>query len=291
MTRVHNPHYFLKISSFLLCAGLPHSVRDVLATLHFYRNGETGQCNPSMERLAAELGLSIRTIQYAITWLRDAKIIAGRTKGHRIQSYQLAPESDWAKLIHLRKSCGSHLRNSCVTTYAKAAELPTQLLRSSAAVSITEKKKEKKKEEKESARVVRSVVANGNGAHAHAPLPSAQPLPEPTGTPSPEIRRMARPLLSRLVADHPKPGLPRKALEVLSGLLGASDAPESLAATITDHHRSWVGYWNATGGFVPFLWNWLGDGDWEFPPAEAQKKKPGKALSWAEKMLAGGKGD
>lgn len=297
MERLHESPYFIKISSSLLRADLPHSVKYVLAALDLHRNRQTGQCNPSVSRLSRQLGLSVRSVKYAIVWLRQVGVIAGRQQGKsQNEWYQIAPEERWRELIERGRQkypfnwCKFCTSESTLTGASFAPAL-VQVLHSSPAVSITEKKTEKKREEQErECRAVRSVVGRPeqppNGTARHA---SPDTL-EGAGTePAPQNTGLAEELLNDLAPAHPTPGMPRKALTALSDLLSTSDAPESLAARLRANHTAWLRYWESDSRFIPMLWKWIADGDWQYPPGAAQngaqKKQPAKAGSFEQKVM------
>jgi hypothetical protein len=72
-------------------------------------------------------------------------------------------------------------------------------------------------------------------------------------------------LCEKLLASHPQPGLPLKALVKLDAILGDdSDTAMRCAKTIEVRHGQWIEYWNTleAGKFIPMLWRWLEAGDW-----------------------------
>ena len=64
-------------------ADVPVRALKVLTLLAWHHNGKTGQCNPSHELLAKELGRSTRTVRRAIAELREAELVRTyqRSKG------------------------------------------------------------------------------------------------------------------------------------------------------------------------------------------------------------------
>jgi hypothetical protein len=82
------------------------------------------------------------------------------------------------------------------------------------------------------------------------------------------VSELCRELLSR----HPHPQQPHKAEEELKKIL-SSAAPE----LIRERHAAWCAYWAANlGKFIPHLWRWLADGDWETSPP-TERKPPAKS--------------
>ena len=72
--------------SLLTASQLSMTARMVYAQLLDHRNRKTGQCNPKQDTLAAELGVSVDTVQRAISKLRAAGLIQ-TAKGRRGCSY------------------------------------------------------------------------------------------------------------------------------------------------------------------------------------------------------------
>jgi hypothetical protein len=77
------------------------------------------------------------------------------------------------------------------------------------------------------------------------------------------VFELCRELLSR----HPHPQQPHKAEQELAKALSLA-SPDF----IRERHAGWCSYWTANPHkFVPHLWRWFADGDWETSPPTARK--------------------
>jgi hypothetical protein len=90
-------------------------------------------------------------------------------------------------------------------------------------------------------------------------------------------------LVVELMPQHPEPGNAPRAIAAAGKLLASR--PEGAAATIEAirrNHELWRARWAtyAPGRFIPQLWRWFAEGDWENPPAE---RKGVKSETWVER--------
>jgi DNA-binding Lrp family transcriptional regulator len=76
--------------TLLANANLSLTARILFAQLLDHRNKRTGQCNPTREKLAEELGVSVATIKRAVKELSDANLIRSK-KLQYTNSYEIQP--------------------------------------------------------------------------------------------------------------------------------------------------------------------------------------------------------
>jgi hypothetical protein len=77
-------------------------------------------------------------------------------------------------------------------------------------------------------------------------------------------------LVEELVPQHPEPGNPGKAIDEIAKVLDASQDLEQTARTIRERHAAWREHWATLprDRFIPQLWRWLRDGEWNYQPAD-----------------------
>lgn len=84
----------------LLAPGLTHAERRVLSAMIEHFNRDTGQCDPTIERMAELLGMCTRTAERAVEGLASKGLILFFRHGGRSNRNQY--EIVWAKLDELR---------------------------------------------------------------------------------------------------------------------------------------------------------------------------------------------
>ena len=174
MARVSESPCFLKISCLLLHLPMPRAARDVLARLHWHRNGRTGQCNPRIATMAEELGMNERSTKYAISWLRRFGFLSGHTRGRYRDSYLLAPEEQWTDLAESAKGAllkGGSRVQKVHSLSAKGALSKVQKvhLADSASLYEAEKKKQNMKQGEERNTTFSSTTTRGESPNGAAP--------------------------------------------------------------------------------------------------------------------------
>jgi hypothetical protein len=67
---------------------------------------------------------------------------------------------------------------------------------------------------------------------------------------------------------HPQPGLLQRATPEIERILRAGPSFEAAGERIWNNHAAWREYWATlpAGKFIPQLWRWFRDGDWETLP-------------------------
>lgn len=217
--------------------------------LRDHQNSETGQCNPKIETLAREAAVSRRTIERALAELRKTTIIqAQRSRG--FNRYVIADATRWPELLgdsRCDKAVVSEvpqMRQIDASRCDKLADLPPP-------VSIFSERK----------------LLNGDGdaAAAHKTSPrvrEAEPEKPAAAAAAPREEIKPSELCRELLRVHPHPQQPQKAEEELRKIL-----PSTTEGDIRDRHAAWRTYWEANPAkFVPHLWRWFADGDWETLP-------------------------
>jgi hypothetical protein len=224
----------------------------LLAQLQDHRNKQTGQCNPSRQKLTEELGVPLHTIKRALIELRKFGFIQSKqvrySNNYEIQVAQCEPP----------KTRGG--ANSAA--YVAQCEPP------STRVSLLT---EPYPCEPKNHAVPPTVVELREGpAAAAADGFSIESKPD---TQEPEA------LARELSALHPQPGLARKAV----GEVRKAMARGWTAEAIRDRHTEWREYWATlpAGKFIPQLWRWFADGDFEACPVI---RKPAVVESYVERM-------
>jgi len=148
---------------------------------------------------------------------------------------------------------------------------------------LTEQTKRNRQRGTRAADTLRSVVAEPvkKAAAAARPLPlfdepQTPPAPPQAApkTPPTQIRvqdpipGLARAMAGELGKVHPQPGLLQRAVPEIERILRAGPDLEASGERIWNNHAAWMPYWATleAGKFIPQLWRWLRDGDWENPP-------------------------
>ena len=98
---------------------------------------------------------------------------------------------------------------------------------------------------------------------------------------------MARELLK----VHPEPGLPRRAAPEIERVLRATSSVEDTAERIWNNYAAWTEYWKTLEAhrFIPQLWRWFAEGEWENPPV--RRKPMSRGDLQAERIVASLKED
>jgi hypothetical protein len=239
--------FVMVLKSVLRSTRLSSHAKLLLALLADYQNRETGQCNPKIETLADDLGLSTPTVKRALAELRQAGLVRV-VKGQRANSYGLEPRS------HRRKFLRDQVDPAEIgSAGSPASGAPDHRRTAEASVSLLTEPDLMNQKTTLSSRAATAAAQNffnqKNGNLAHT-------------------------LTAELLAAHPQPGQPNRAGKIVAEILSASREPEKTADEIRASHAAFRKFWDAGHAtFVPQLWRWFTDGDFRHPPAE--RKEPG----------------
>jgi hypothetical protein len=217
---------------------LSSTAKLLLAQLLDHRNKRTAQCNPKQATLARELGISEDTVQRKLVELRRLGFVA--TKRH---PYGCTYEIQIPQ-IRGRETANPRVRNR------KTADLgsPYPLF-------------------------LEPDLKNLVAAAAATPAKAAAAAAPVVGVRNPESP--AQKLVMELISQHPEPGNLQKAVAEIEKLLAARPGAETVEI-LRRNHAIWRAHWAtyAPGRFIPQLWRWVRDGDWQFPPAERKGALP-----------------
>jgi DNA-binding transcriptional ArsR family regulator len=75
--------HFVRLPLSLLASGLSVSAKLLLGLLEWHRNKRTNRCNPKLETLAAEFGVSKRTARRALAELRETGFVIEQRHGSK----------------------------------------------------------------------------------------------------------------------------------------------------------------------------------------------------------------
>lgn len=89
---------FIVPQNLLIAKHIPKTAALLLTVLENHRNKRTGQCNPRIKILAAELGVNEKTIDRNLARLRLLGLIRSK-KGQRGCAYTLAPKAEWGPVL------------------------------------------------------------------------------------------------------------------------------------------------------------------------------------------------
>src|SRR5262249_52994719 len=103
----------------------------------------------------------------------------------------------------------------------------------------------------------------------------------PLNQPADPIRQAAEALVEELHAEHPKPGLPDKAIAEVERILATAEDPKATVERIRRNHAAWKLHWEILrpGQFIPQLWRWFRDGEWR-----SEVKKPVRHETYYERQ-------
>jgi hypothetical protein len=265
---------FIKISTaFVTAKDLSATARAVYCRLRTYYNRNTGQCNPRRARLATDLGVSESTIKRGLGELRRTGWIVSHRR-LRGRSYELLEVASPPR-------CSPRVMDdpSPRTTGDPSPRVKNDP--SGPAASLLTEPDLFEPEGKECAAVkATSCMVPKKPPAAAAPLPpfgepehpasppDPAPAPAPAGHASDPIPALARAMAGELLKVHPQPGLAKRAAPEIERILRAAPNLEATGERIWNNHAAWMEYWRRLefGRFIPQLWRWFSDGDWENPP-------------------------
>lgn len=243
--------------------------RALLALLSF-RNKSSGLCCPKIATLGERLGVPRRTL---CRWLAELRLagVVGVTHRRGSNSYQInlsknggkscgCEEPAMPEMAHLAMPKVAHVR------VPKVAHLEASILNEQT-VLLTDREEPPPPLSSEAGKTPVKKAA------AAAVLPLFDNQENPT------LKTEAARLVAELMPQHPEPGNQPKAVAEVQKVLAAGTAT---VETIRSSHAAWRVRWAtyAAGRFVPQLWRWLHDGDWEHAPVE---RKPVRSETWVER--------
>lgn len=260
---------FLKMPKWLLAApGLTYPGKLLLLLLDDYQHSKLAKVQPRIDTIAQKLGVHRATIDRGLAKLRELGLVEV-TWRQRASEYTVAPRVRWPGIL-IQQNAKSELNPDL----AKCGDSFTQNAKSEPTLSINHQELLIKNSGVVPTPPQNPVAQNG---HARPEKRTAAAAVSPTvkqaknGT-EPEPARV---LVSELLRSHPSPGQPQKAIVVATKLLHAALDAALTANKIRTNHAAWCAFWSMPGppGFVPHLWRWLDEGEWEFPPSETAIKR------------------
>jgi hypothetical protein len=264
----------LNVTDLSETRGLSSGAHRLLIGLLTYRNRETGRCDPAINRLCKRVGgVSRRTI---FRWLAEL-----RSKGILVVSSRSGTSSSYVFLS------GKLAVEACGKKGVGGDKVVTgggdKVVTGGGDRSVTQRPPHPYMNQ--------TVLNRQSGTAAAATLPvlrepvkkAAAALPLFDQNDEPTSRAVAEELVAELMPVHPEPGNGLKAVAEAEKLLATR--PEGVSATaetLRRNHGLWRARWAeyAPGRFVPQLWRWFHDGDWQHPPVG---RKPVQSETWHER--------
>jgi len=253
----------------------------VLLVLYSFCNRQTGKCNPKRATLAARLGFSLSTLDRGMAQLRDLGVVRCGWNTGRGCSYEFPTPGEWKaapRPVKPDEPASSRVTNQLrhqrqsqapLSIYEPDVFEPEVLSRAAATTG----------ESRETAAAAAAKDAAHNTKHPEGVEPASVPA-RPASTQveklTTPVEPQARPvsqgscseaeaLAWELLAEHPQPGLPLKAVAEIEKVLRRDPAA---AEVIRAHHPAWCEYWASLPAekFVPMLWRWIAEGEWRIEP-------------------------
>jgi biotin operon repressor len=254
------------MSEALFASDLSSSSRLVLQALMWHRNHRTGQCNPRWATLARELGVCRNTVWRALKELRAKGWVVSH-RGQRGCSFEVRSKPEPLKSQNQTSEANPEVPNwGCGKSQNGTSDAPASLYEPLELKQSAEPAAADSCSDVEAAASAASTpAAHENATHPEVVLarPVSHPVNPPAG-PSQDARDLHR----ELVAVHPQPGLPERALAEVQKALESSEDPLAVVQSIRENHALWRAYWATLPRerFIPQLWRWLRDGEWRIPP-------------------------
>jgi hypothetical protein len=229
----------------------PGAITALLGLLSFH-NRKTGQYNPSLGTLAKRLTTPAETVRRWVRELRRAGIVISTANPGSSNSYSFSFQSEHFGVVadvglaectpcSPKPERGVHGR----PTEPDVFELEKKTTDADETVAVVVQPERHRR---------RSAAAAVDASH------------QKTQTTQNASTVEAQALVEDLIAQHPEPGNPSRAVDEAAKLLSAS--PDS-AATIRRNHAAWREHWATLDRqrFIPQLWRWLSTGEWKYAPA------------------------
>jgi len=262
---------------------LSKNTQTILSWLLWHRNSKTGQCNPRIETLAKECNCSVATVNRALRQLRQAGIIE-TDRSYRASSYRITEEERWRRLPRPPKQLSLFApepRQKPVLIHHSAVKNDISFLTLFLAAILTEltKLSSEPKGAPAAAQEASGIPEN------RAPEPAVVAAPPPVEEQRPKHQHRTPPaksqneqLLRDLQKVHPMPGNSRRAAAELDAVLAGGTTEQEIRTS----HAQWCRWWKAKPRYVPQLWRWFNEGEWEMPPNEDAIA----AANWRPKSFA-----
>jgi hypothetical protein len=298
----------LSVTSLSETRGLSSGAHRLLIGLLTYRNRETGRCDPAISTLCKRVGgVSKRTIFRWLAELRSKGILAvgsrsGTSSSYVFHSGKLAVETCEPVPMGDDKSVmggddkvvmGGDDRsvthepplpymNQTVLNLQKGTDAADKLRSSmdppvkkaaAAAVPLFDDEPEAPPAPPQATPKTSRVTEHES---AQVRVQSSDPVPA-----------LALAMVGELGKVHPQPGLLPRAVPEIERILRAGPTIEAAGERIWNNHAAWREYWATleAGRFIPQLWRWFRDGDWETPPViRKPAKKEGKLDAFAREF-------
>jgi biotin operon repressor len=280
------------IDQIIFATDLSATARLVFQALVWHRNRKTGQCNPRLGTLARELGLCKDTIWRAMNELRARGCIMSQ-KGQRGCVYGFAPSASMNQKPRTENqdaepapAYGKSVRTRPENQYAEAPASLLNLLELKKTVPAADADVKLQAVPSSASSAVSPAALEEKNGTQHMPEVVAHPVSHPhkPGILFPTYADDVRELHRDLVAVHPMPGLPERALSGLQTIVDASGDRTETLKTVRTNHGLWREFWATLPPerFIPQLWRWLRDGEWRIPPIvrKGASAEESPALRW-----------
>ena len=241
----------------------------VYGCLLTYKNRRTSRCDPHRDTIAKKLRCSVRSVSRCLTELRQAGWISSKQtlNGQKYEFY--TPDCNEKSLK--RDTVGSRGRATVGSPDAphlfnEPEERTNQIPLSAADDNL-------------------KCVGEPAAAAAAGEFSRIDQEEKPkTASLCPASEK----LVTELIAEHPEPGNPARAIDEVVKIFTAVDDPGEIADMVRRHHALWLEYWATltANRFIPQLWRWLRDGEWKYPPAERKsaKHETARSESYADRV-------
>ena len=261
---------FVKLpAAFVMAKNISAWARAIYCRLVAYYNRQTGQCNPRIIKLCADLGASASTIKRGLAELRRSGWIVTRRQ-MRGMTYEFPPvaKSHGVTGEPVHGVTGEPVHGVTGEPVRAAASLLPEpdLLEPDKAVAADVKLEGVRKP-------VQKAVQKAAAAAAQDCFAFNEP-DEPEQNPTLEVMAEAELIVAELMPIHPEPGNEGKAIEEAAKILAAK--PDEIAATVETMRQThaacraaWANY--GPGRFIPQLWRWFRDGDWKYVRPERRE--------------------
>jgi hypothetical protein len=287
----------LTVSSILDIRSVSLEARAVLLGLLSFRNRITGQCNPAVSKLAERLGASQRTVERRLQELKQVGVlevqwhsrsssyvfhIVGQKDFHTVEN----SDSCSATFGGSGDSCSATVGGSCSANvggsgaaYPYMNQTSYEPTNTSAAAAVS------KATEKGAAAAALMIPVEKAPEHSEPALAESPKAPEQISLPLEPVEAVSQPdpaeaLAQELVETHPQPGLARRAVGEVRKALAAGWTADA----IRERHGEWRAYWATlpAGKFIPMLWRWFVDGDYESKPVI---RKPPVVETYGDRVM------
>jgi DNA-binding transcriptional ArsR family regulator len=274
------------LTSISEISNLSNGAHRALVGLLSFRHKETGRCCPRVATLSQRLGgVPYGTVR---RWLRDLRrsgvVETSRHRGsnsYRIDLVKSCGKPPGSEHIHRPRVAIPERPKVDAQDRPKMDGLDSPKMDGLAGSILTEQTEKNRQRGTRAAADVKVAAVVGQShkrkvAAAAAKIPSVESAEtQKSNTPEPaKVTAAASKIVAELMPRHPEPGNgPRAVAEVAKLLSGEPKSLSRTMATLRRHHELWRGRWASypPGRFIPQLWRWIADGDWQHPPAERKE--------------------